>query len=55
MNEASLTGGSVPWDAAPHGGAVKIRIERVELALVHILDIRNIVAKSVFPRLSGRK
>ena len=54
MYEVCLTGRSVVWAAAPHRGSVHVSIGRVKLALVDILDIRNIVAKSVSPRLSRR-
>ena len=42
------------WVAAVHGGAGHIRVGRDQLALGQVQDIRNIVAKSVSPRLSGK-
>ena len=45
-------GRSVVRTAALHGGAVHIRIGWVEIALVEILNLRHIVAKSVSPAQS---
>ena len=47
-----FTGRSVGSNAALHGGAVQISIGGVELALVDILDLRHVVAKSVSPAQS---
>ena len=49
-----LAARSVVRAAALQRGPVQVRIDRVKLALVEILDIRNIVAISVYPSLSRR-
>ena len=41
--------------AALHGGVSHIRIGGVELALVDILDLRHVVAKSVSPAQSSER
>ena len=53
-DEAWLAARSGVWVAAVHGGAGHIRVGRDQLALGQVQDIRNIVAKSVSPRLSGK-
>ena len=52
-DEVLLSAGrSVVSIAALHGGAVQFSIGGIELALVDILDLRHVVATSVFPAQS---